>query len=106
MVEINNSSDQISNLKNKIENLIEELKKVQDNKEYKDSILKQKREQKSNIENSYTFFTKIANKFAGEKNPKILELNKDIEILNEELININKDLRNIENDKDELHKKN
>ena len=105
MLEINNSSDQISNLKNKIENLIEELKKVQDNKEYKDSILKQKREQKSNIENSYSFFTKIANKFAGEKNPKILELNKDIEILNEELININKDLRNIENDKDELHKK-
>ena len=106
MIEINNSSDQISNLKNKIENLIEELKKVQDNKEYKDSILKQKREQKSNIENSYSFFTKIANKFSGEKNPKILELNKDIEILNEELININKDLRNIENDKDELHKKN
>ena len=105
MLEINNSSDQISNLKNKTENLIEELKKVQDNKEYKDSILKQKREQKSNIENSYSFFTKIANKFAGEKNPKILELNKDIEILNEELININKDLRNIENDKDELHKK-
>jgi len=105
MIEINNSSDQISNLKNKIENLIEELKKVQDNKEYKDSILKQKREQKSNIESSYTFFTKIANKFSGEKNPKILELNKDIEILNEELININKDLRNIENDKDELHKK-
>ena len=82
MIEINNSSDQISNLKNKIENLIEELKKVQDNKEYKDSILKQKREQKSNIENSYSFFTKIANKFSGEKNPKILELNKDIEILN------------------------
>lgn len=105
MIEINNSSDQISNLKNKIENLIEELKKVQDNKEYKDSILKQKREQKSNIESSYSFFTKIANKFSGEKNPKILELNKDIEILNEELININKDLRNIENDKDELHKK-
>ena len=71
MIEINNSSDQISNLKNKIENLIEELKKVQDNKEYKDSILKQKREQKSNIESSYTFFTKIANKFSGEKNPKI-----------------------------------
>ena len=105
MLEINNSSDQISNLKNKIENLIEELKKVQDNKEYKDSILKQKREQKSNIESSYSFFTKIANKFSGEKNPKILELNKDIEILNEELININKNLRNIENDKDELHKK-
>ena len=105
IVEINNSSDQISNLKNKIENLIEELKKVQDSKEYKDSILKQKREQKSNIESSYSFFTKIANKFSGEKNPKILELNKDIEILNEELININKDLRNIENDKDELHKK-
>ena len=105
IAEINNSSDQISNLKNKIENLIEELKKVQDNKEYKDSILKQKREQKSNIESSYSFFTKITNKFAGEKNPKILELNKDIEILNEELININKDLRNIENDKDELHKK-
>ena len=105
IAEINNSSDQISNLKNKIENLIEELKKVQDNKEYKDSILKQKREQKSNIESSYSFFTKIANKFSGEKNPKILELNKDIEILNEELININKNLRNIENDKDELHKK-
>lgn len=105
IAEINNSSDQISNLKNKIEYLIEELKKIQDNKEYKDSILKQKREQKSNIENSYSFFTKIANKLAGEKNPKILELNKDIEILNEELININKDLRNIENDKDELHKK-
>ena len=46
IAEINNSSDQISNLKNKIENLIEKLKKVQDNKEYKDSILKQKREQK------------------------------------------------------------
>ena len=105
IVEINNSSDQISNLKNKIETLIEELKKVQDSKEYKDSILKQKREQKSNIESSYSFFTKIANKFSGEKNPKILELNKDIEILNEELININKDLRNIENDRDELHKK-
>ena len=105
IVEINNSSDQISNLKNKIENLIEELKKVQDSKEYKDSILKQKREQKSNIESSYSFFTKIANKFSGEKNPKILELNKDIEILNEELININKDLRNIENNRDELHKK-
>lgn len=105
IAEINNSSDQISNLKNKIEYLIEELKKIQDNKEYKDSILKQKRDQKSNIENSYSFFTKIANKLAGEKNPKILELNKDIEILNEELININKDLRNIENDKDELHKK-
>ena len=105
IAEIKNSSDQISNLKNKIENLIEELKKVQDNKEYKDSILKQKREQKSNIESSYSFFTKITNKFAGEKNPKILELNKDIEILNEELININKDLRDIENDKDELNKK-
>ncbi|PHI09740.1 ATP-binding protein [Fusobacterium polymorphum] len=105
IAEINNSSDQVSNLKNKIENLIEELKKVQDNKEYKDSILKQKREQKSNIENSYSIFTKITNKFAGEKNPKILALNKDIEILNGELININKDLRNIENDKDELHKK-
>ena len=105
IAEINNSSDQISNLKNKIENLIEELKKVQDNKEYKDSILKQKREQKSNIENSYSIFTKITNKFAGEKNPKILELNKDIEILNEELINISKNLRNIENDRDELHKK-
>ena len=105
IAEINNSSDQISNLKNKIEYLIEELKKIQDSKEYKDSILKQKREQKSNIENSYSFFTKIANKLAGEKNPKILELNKDIETLNEELININKDLRNIENDKDELHKK-
>ena len=105
IAEINNSSDQISNLKNKIEYLIEELKKIQDSKEYKDSILKQKREQKSNIENSYSFFTKIANKLAGEKNPKILELNKDIEILNEELININKDLRNIRNDKDELHKK-
>lgn len=105
IAEINNSSDQVSNLKNKIENLIEELKKVQDNKEYKDSILKQKREQKSNIESSYSFFTKITNKFTGEKNPKILELNKDIEILNEELININKDLRNIENDKDELNKK-
>ncbi|WP_335932314.1 AAA domain-containing protein [Fusobacterium polymorphum] len=105
IAEINNSSDQISNLKNKIEYLIEELKKIQDSKEYKDSILKQKREQKSNIENSYSFFTKIANKLAGEKNPKILELNKDIEILNEELININKDLRNIQNDKDELHKK-
>ena len=105
IAEINNSSDQISNLKNKIEYLIEELKKIQDSKEYKDSILKQKREQKSNIENSYSFFTKIANKLAGEKNPKILELNKDIEILNEELININKDLRNIENDKNELHKK-
>jgi len=105
IAEINNSSDQISNLKNKIENLIEELKKVQDNKEYKDSILKQKREQKSNIENSYSIFTKITNKFAGEKNPKILELNKDIEILNEELINISKNLRNIENDRDELNKK-
>ena len=105
IAEINNSSDQISNLKNKIEYLIEELKKIQDSKEYKDSILKQKRDQKSNIENSYSFFTKIANKLAGEKNPKILELNKDIEILNEELININKDLRNIENDKNELHKK-
>ena len=105
IAEINNSSDQISNLKNKIEYLIEELKKIQDSKEYKNSILKQKREQKSNIENSYSFFTKIANKLAGEKNPKILELNKDIEILNEELININKDLRNIENDKNELHKK-
>ena len=105
IAEINNSSDQISNLKNKIEYLIEDLKKIQDNKEYKDSILKQKREQKSNIESSYSFFTKIANKFSGEKNPKILELNKDIEILNEELININKDLRNIENNRDELHKK-
>ena len=105
IVEINNSSDQISDLKNKIENLIEELKKVQDNKKYKDSILKQKREQKSNIENSYSIFTKITNKFAGEKNPKILELNKDIEILNEELINISKNLRNIENDRDELNKK-
>ena len=105
IAEINNSSDQISNLKNKIENLIEELKKVQDNKEYKDSILKQKREQKSNIENSYSIFTKITNKFAGEKNPKILELNKDIEILNEELINISENLRNIENDRDELNKK-
>ena len=105
IVEINNSSDQISDLKNKIENLIEELKKVQDNKEYKDSILKQKREQKSNIESSYSFFTKITNKIAGEKNPKILELNKDIEILNEELTNINKELRNIENNRDELYKK-
>ena len=105
IAEINNSSDQISDLKNKIENLIEELKKVQDNKEYKDSILKQKREQKSNIENSYSIFTKITNKFAGEKNPKILELNKDIEILNEELINISENLRNIENDRDELNKK-
>ena len=105
IAEINNSSDQISNLKNKIENLIEKLKKVQDNKEYKDSILKQKREQKSNIENSYSIFTKITNKFAGEKNPKILELNKDIEILNEELININKDIGNIENDRNELNKK-
>ena len=105
MIEINNSLAQISNLKNKIENLIEELKKVQDNKEYKDSVLKYKREQKSNIESSYSFFTKIVKKFTGEKNPKILELNKDIEILNEELININKDLRNIENHKDELNKK-
>lgn len=105
ILEINNSSDEISNLKNKVENLIEELKKVQDNKEYKDSILKQKREQKSNIENSYSFFTKIANKLAGEKNPKILELNKNIEILNEELINISKNLRNIENNRDELNKK-
>jgi len=105
IAKINNSSDQISDLKNKIENLIEELKKVQDNKEYKDSILKQKREQKSNIENSYSIFTKITNKFAGEKNPKILELNKDIEILNEELINISENLRNIENDRDELNKK-
>lgn len=105
MIEINNSLAQISNLKNKIENLIEELKKIQDNKEYKYSVLKQKREQKSNIESSYSFFTKIVKKFTGEKNPKILDLNKDIEILNEELININKDLRNIENDKDELNKK-
>ena len=105
ILEINNSSDEISNLKNKVENLIEELKKVQDNKEYKDSILKQKREQKSNIENSYSIFTKITNKLAGEKNPKILELNKDIEILNEELTNINKELRNIENNRDELYKK-
>ena len=105
MIEINNSLGQISNLKNKIENLIEELKKVQDNKEYKDSVLKQKREQKSNIEISYSFLTKIVKKFTGEKNPKILELNKDIEMLNEELININKDLRNIENDKEELNKK-
>ncbi|PGH24367.1 AAA domain-containing protein [Fusobacterium animalis] len=105
ILEINNSLDEISNLKNKIESLIEEIKKIQDNREYKDSILKQKREQKSNIENSYSIFTKITNKISGEKNPKILELNKDIEILNEELININKDLRNIENDKDELHKK-
>ena len=105
ILEINNNPDEISNLKNKIENLIEELKKVQDNKEYKDSILKQKREQKSNIESSYSFFTKITNKLAGEKNPKILELNKDIEILNEELRNINKELRNIENDRDELNKK-
>ena len=105
ILEINNSSDEISNLKNKVENLIEELKKVQDNKEYKDSILKQKREQKSNIENLYSIFTKITNKFAGEKNPKILELNKDIEILNEELTNINKELRNIENNRDELYKK-
>lgn len=105
ILEINNSSDEISNLKNKVENLIEELKKVQDNKEYKDSILKQKREQKSNIENSYSIFTKITNKIAGEKNPKILELNKDIEILNEELTNINKELRNIENNRDELYKK-
>ena len=80
IVEINNSSDQIS-------------------------ILKQKREQKSNIENSYSIFTKITNKLVGEKNPKILELNKDIEILNGELINISKNLRNIENNKDELHKK-
>ena len=103
--EIKNSSDEISNLKNKIENLIEELKKVQDNKEYKDSILKQKREQKSNIENSYSIFTKITNKIVGEKNPKILELNKDIEILNEELTNVNKYLRNIKNNKDELNKK-
>ena len=105
ILEINNSLDQISNLKNKVENSIEELKKIQDNKEYKDSILKQKREQKSNIENSYSIFTKITNKIAGEKNPKILELNKNIEILNEELINISKNLRNIENNRDELHKK-
>ena len=105
ILEINNSLDQISNLKNKVENSIEELKKIQDNKEYKDSILKQKREQKSNIENSYSIFTKITNKIAGEKNPKILELNKDIEILNEELTNINKEVRNIENNKDELYKK-
>ncbi|QYR60043.1 DEAD/DEAH box helicase [Fusobacterium polymorphum] len=105
ILEINNSLDQISNLKNKVENSIEELKKIQDNKEYKDSILKQKREQKSNIENSYSIFTKITNKIAGEKNPKILELNKNIEILNEELINISKNLRNIENNRDELNKK-
>ena len=105
IAEINNSSDQISNLKNKIENLIEELKKVQDNKEYKDSILKQKREQKSNIESSYSFFTKIANKFSGEKNSKILELNKDIETLSEELKNIDEVLGNIENDRDEYDKK-
>ena len=105
ILEINNSSDEISNLKNKVENLIGDIKKIQDNKEYKDSILKQKREQKSNIENSYSIFTKITNKLAGEKNPKILELNKDIEILNEELTNINKELRNIENNRDELYKK-
>ena len=104
-LKINDGLIQISKLRNEIENLIEEYKVIQDNKEYKDSILKQKREQKSNIESSYSFFTKIKNKFAGEKNPKILELNKDIEILNEELININKDLRNIENDKDEYDKK-
>lgn len=88
-----------------MENLIGDIKKIQDNREYKDSILKQKREQKSNIENSYSIFTKITNKIAGEKNPKILELNKDIEILNEELTNINKELRNIENNRDELYKK-
>ena len=105
ILEINNSSDEISNLKNKIESLIGDIKKIQDNREYKDSILKQKREQKSNIENSYSIFTKITNKIAGEKNPKILELNKDIEILNEELTNINKELRNIENNRDELYKK-
>ncbi len=105
ILEINNSSDEISNLKNKVENLIGDIKKIQDNREYKDSILKQKREQKSNIENSYSIFTKITNKIAGEKNPKILELNKDIEILNEELTNINKELRNIENNRDELYKK-
>ena len=105
ILEINNSSDEISNLKNKIESLIGDIKKIQDNREYKDSILKQKREQKSNIENSYSIFTKITNKIVGEKNPKILELNKDIEILNEELINISKNLRNIENDRDELNKK-
>ena len=105
ILEINNSSDEISNLKNKVENLIGDIKKIQDNREYKDSILKQKREQKSNIENSYSIFTKITNKIAGEKNPKILELNKDIEILNEELTNINKELTNIENNRDELYKK-
>ena len=105
ILEINNSSDEISNLKNKVENLIGDIKKIQDNREYKGSILKQKREQKSNIENSYSIFTKITNKIAGEKNPKILELNKDIEILNEELTNINKELRNIENNRDELYKK-
>ena len=105
ILEINNSSDEISNLKNKVENLIGDIKKIQDNREYKGSILKQKREQKSNIENSYSIFTKITNKIAGEKNPKILELNKDIEILNEELTNINKELTNIENNRDELYKK-
>ena len=115
-LKINDGLIQISKLRNEIENLIEKHKVIQDNKEHKEhkaSILKLKEEEKSNIEKLHSFIQKvfqkvtraIVNIFAGEKNPKILELNKDIEILNEELININKDLRNIENDKDELHKK-
>ena len=105
IIEIKNNLNQISTLKNKVEDLTESLKKIQENKEYKDSVLKQKREQKSNIENSYSIFEKLKVNILGEKNPKILELNKGIEKLNEEIININKELKDTENNKNEFDKK-
>ena len=105
IIEIKNNLNQISTLKNKVEDLTESLKKIQENKEYKDSVLKQKREQKSNIENLYSIFEKLKVNILGEKNPKILELNKGIEKLNEEIININKELKDTENNKNEFDKK-
>lgn len=105
IIEINNNLNQISTLKNRVQNLTESLKKIQENKEYKDSILKQKREQKSNIENSYSILEKLKVNILSEKNPKILELNKDIELLNEEITNINKELKDTENNKNKFDKK-
>ena len=108
-LKINDGLIQISKLRNEIENLIEKHKVIQDNKEHKASILELKEKEKSNIENSHSFIQKLTRKvvniFAGEKNSKILELNKDIETLSEELKNIDEVLGNIENDRDEYDKK-
>ena len=94
----------LSTLESNIDNLMVDIERYEKDKVSKNTILQLEREKKSNLKSSYSLLKKILNIFMGDKNPKILEINKKIKEISEEIVKIENESREKNNYKISLER--